>query len=118
MKQYAIHLVPQPNPAFPDGFEVKAQLWRYANGRAAERLGTEGRVQRIEKSLPHMVVEAFFPAAWFGLKELHVGQKLNMNIHAVSYYRELTMSWEGDPQIMPPKLPDALKQIVLQGTGN
>ena len=117
-KQYAIHLVPQPNPAFPDGFEVKPQLYRYANGRPAERLGTEGRVQRIEKSLPHMVVEAFFPAAWFGLKELHAGQKLNLNIHAVSYYRELTMSWEGNPQIMPPKLPDALKQIVLQGTGN
>jgi hypothetical protein len=118
MKQYAIHLVPQPNPAFPDGFEVKPQLWRYANGRAAERLDTEGKVQRIEKSLPHMVVEAFFPAAWFGVKELHTGQKLQLNIHVMTYYRELIMSWEGNPQLLPTRLPEATKQIVLQEVRN
>ena len=117
-KQYAIHLVPQPNPAFPDGFEVKPQLHRYANGRPAERLATEGRVQRIEKSLPHMVVEAFFPADWFGVKKFHPGMKLQMNMHAITYYRELLMSWEGNPQLLPTKLPEVLKQVVLQGSSN
>ena len=117
-KHYAIHLVPQPNPAFPDGFEVKPQLWRYANGRPAEQLATESSVQRIEKSLPHMVVEAFFPAAFFGEKRLRAGQELQMNIHAVSYYRELIMSWKGSPQLLPTKLPEGMKRIVLQGRSN
>ena len=97
---------------------MKPQLHRYANGRPAERLATEGRVQRIEKSLPHMVVEAFFPADWFGVKKFHPGMKLQMNMHAITYYRELLMSWEGNPQLLPTKLPEVLKQVVLQGSSN
>ena len=117
-KHYVIHLVPQPNPDFPDGFEVKPRLYRYVNGRPAERLKPDGLVQRIEKSLPHMVVEAFFPAAWFGKEKLHAGQELGVNIHLVSYYRELLMSWDGSPQLLPTKLPETLKQIVLEGNSN
>jgi hypothetical protein len=111
---YAIHLVPQPNPLFPDGFEVKPFLYRYANGNPAERLPDEGKVQRIEKSLPHMVVEAFFPAPWLGLKKLHAGQKLRINIQVVSYYREFIMSWAGTPQLQPTTLPQALREVVLR----
>lgn len=117
-KHYAVHLAPQPNPAFPDGFEVTPRLYRYANGRPAERLAPEGRVQRIEKSLPHMVVEAFFPAAWLGVKELSANQQLQINIHVVSFYREFMMSWEGTPQIVPTKFPAAMKQVVLAGSSD
>jgi hypothetical protein len=114
-KHYAIHLVPQPDPLFPDGFEVKPHLYRYANGRPVEQLATEGRVQRIEKSLPHMVVEAFFPARYFGFKRLHSGLKLQMNIHLMSYYREFITSWTGAPQLQPTKLPETLRPVVLKG---
>ena len=113
-EHYAVHLVPQPNPSFPDGFEVKPRLYRYANGSPAEELPTEGKVQRIEKSLPHMVVEAFFPAEWFGVKEFHAGLKLRMNIQIISYYREFIMSWAGTPQLQPTTIPDVLREIVLQ----
>ena len=118
LQQYVIHLVPQPNPAFPDGFEVAPRLYRYAGGRPAERLDPAGHVQRIEKSLPHMVVEAFLPAAWFGVKQLHSGQTLDLNISLVTFYRELLMSWEGMPQLTPTKLPETLKQIVLLDSAN
>ena len=118
LKHYAIHLVPQPNPAFPDGFEVKPHLFRYLNGQAAEQVATNGRVQRIEKSLPHMVIEAFFPAEWFGVTKLHAGQKLRMNIHAITYYRELIMSWSGTPQLQPSKVPQTLREVVLQENGS
>ncbi len=118
VKHYGIHLIPQPNAAFPDGFEVKPYLYRYAKGRPAERLLNEGKLQRIEKSLPHMVVEAFFPAEWFGVKELRAGLKLQMNIQVMSYYREFIMSWAGAPQLQPTKLSESLREIVLQESGN
>ncbi len=114
MNQYGIHLVPQPNAAFPDGFEVKPHLYRYAEGRPTEKLPIEGKVQRVEKSLPHMVVEAFFPAAWFGAEKLRGGQKLRMNIQVMSFYREFIMSWAGTPQLQPTRLPDVLREVVLQ----
>jgi hypothetical protein len=113
-KHYAIYLLPQPNSLFPDGFEVKPYLYRLTNGRPAEKLPSEGKLQRIEKSLPHMVIEAFFPAEWFGAKRFRAGLKLQMNIQVMSYYRELTMSWAGTPEIYPTKLPDILRPVVLQ----
>lgn len=118
MNQYGIHLVPQPNAAFPDGFEVKPHLYRYAEGRPAEQVPTEGKLQRIEKSLPHMVVEAFFPAEWLGAEKLRAGQKLRMNIQVMSFYREFIMSWAGAPQLQPTRLPDVLREVVLQESTN
>ncbi len=56
-------------------------------------------MQRIEKSLPHMAVEAFFPAKWFGLDELKPGMRLRANIALVSYFREFAMVWAGNPEI-------------------
>ncbi len=118
VKHYGIHLIPQPNAAFPDGFEVKPYLYRYAKGRPAERLPGEGRLQRIEKSLPHMVLEAFFPAEWFGVTRLRAGMKLQMNIQVESFYRELIMSWAGTPQLQPTKIPEDLREVVLQESSN
>jgi hypothetical protein len=118
VNHYGIHLIPQPNAAFPDGFEVKPYLYRYTRGNPPVRLPAEGTLQRIEKSLPHMVIEAFFPAEWLGIKKLHAGMKLNMNIQIVSFYRELIMSWAGAPQLEPTRLPEELKEIVLQENGN
>jgi hypothetical protein len=113
-KHYAIHLIPQPNSNFPDGFEVKSRLYRYADGNPVERLAAEGRVQHIEKSLPHMVVEAFFPAEYLGFEQLHAGMALEVNIHLISYYREFISSWAGTPQLKPTKAPETLRPIVLK----
>jgi hypothetical protein len=112
-EHYVIHLIPQPNPLFPDGFEVKPHLYRYLGGQAAKQLPMEGKVQRIEKALPHVAVEAFFPAESFGVKQLYAGLKLQMNIQIVSYYREFIMSWAGTPQLHPTKLPETLREVVL-----
>ncbi len=113
-KHYAVHLVPQPNSLFPDGFEVKPRLYRYADRRPAERMAVAGRVQRIEKALPHMVVEAFFPAESFGYKSLDDGLQLEMNIHLISYYREFITSWAGLPELQPTRLPESLRPVVLR----
>ena len=55
-------------------------------------------MQRLDESLPHMAVEAFFPAKWFGVDKLRPGMRLRANIALVSYFREFTMSWAGKPQ--------------------
>jgi hypothetical protein len=92
---------------------MKPRLYRYLNGQVAAQLSVEGTVQHIEKSLPHVAVEAFFPAEWFGVRKLHAGLKLRMNIQMVSYYREFIMSWTGAPQLQPTRMPEALREVVL-----
>ncbi len=79
-----------------------------------ERLPAEGHVQRIEKSLPHMAVEAFFPAKWFGLDELKPGMRFRANIALVSYFREFTMVWAGKPEMKEIMEPDVFREIVLK----
>ena len=95
----AVYLIAQNNPSYPDGFEIKPELFRLENGVPVQELPSEGHVQRIEKSLPHIAVEAFFPAQWFGLDELKPGMRLSANIALVSYFREFSMAWAGKPEM-------------------
>ena len=71
-------------------------------------------MQRIEKSLPHIAVEAFFPAQWFGLDELKPGMRLSANIALVSYFREFAMAWAGKPEISKISDPQVFTEIVLE----
>ena len=111
---FGIYLIPRSNALFADGFEVLPQLYRMVDGKPAELLPTGNHIQRLNKSLPHMVLEAFCPADWMGLKELRPGMKLRMNIVMTSYYRELTMSWAGTAGLDLSKDSNALKVVVLQ----
>ncbi|MGA3113563.1 MAG: hypothetical protein ABSF90_03925 [Syntrophobacteraceae bacterium] len=110
----AVYLIPENNSSCPDGFEIKPELFRMEKGVPDQKLPSEGHVQRIEKSLPHMDVEAFFPAKWFGLDELKPGMRLRANIALVSYFREFTMVWAGNPEIKQIQDPQVSTEIVLE----
>jgi hypothetical protein len=111
---FAAFLVAKNNPSYPDGFEIKPELFRLEGGVPIQKLPSEGHVQRIEKSLPHMAVEAFLPAKWFGLDELKAGMCLKVNIALVSYFREFSMVWSGNPDIREISDPTVFRKIVLE----
>jgi hypothetical protein len=107
-------MVPRNNPAYPDGFEIKPELFRIDGGVPIQGLPSEGHLQRIEKSLPHMAVEAFLPAKWFGIDELKAGMRLKVNIALVSYFREFAMVWSGSPGMGEISEPTSFREIVLE----
>ncbi len=110
----ATFMLPEKDAKYPDGFGINPELFRIENGRPAERIGEQGRVQRIEKSLPHMAVEAFFPASLFGLNELKPGMRLGLNIGLVSYFREFTMTLAGKPEMSDIENPSHFREVVLE----
>ncbi len=111
---FAAFFVAKNNPAYPDGFKIEPELFRVEGGALVQKLPSEGHVQRIEKSLPHMAVEAFIPAKWFGLDELKAGMCLNVNIALVSYFREFEMVWAGKPAPGEISEPGVFRKIVLE----
>ncbi|MEN6484208.1 MAG: beta-galactosidase [Syntrophobacteraceae bacterium] len=113
---YGIYLVPRANSKFPDGFEITPQLYREPEGKPLEPLPLKGRVQRIEKALPHMVLEAFFPAEWMGMERLSAGTRFRVGISITNYYKELTMSWPGATGTFAPGDSGGMKTVVLEGT--
>ncbi len=114
LNHIAAYLVPRNNPQFPDGFEVTPDLFRMEGGRDAEQLPAKGHIQKLNKALPHMSVEAFFPAEWFGMKELKPGMHLRVNIGLASYFREFTMAWAGKAEMEQIKDPQEFREIVLE----
>jgi len=110
---YAAFLVPRDNPAFFDGFEVLPELFRMEDGKPAERMRETGHLQKLDKSLPHVVVEAFFPAQWFGTNELKAGMRLKANVALVSYFKEFSMAWAGGAGISEINSPSAFRDIEL-----
>lgn len=96
-RHFAVYLQPVRNPRARDGFDVSVAICRLQGNAPPERLSPAGRVQRIEKTLPHMVFEAFFPCEWFGVDEFRPGATVGMNVLALSFHREFVMSWRGDP---------------------
>jgi len=110
---FVAYLIPQNNPAYPDGFEIVPELFHVESDATGRELPVRGHLQRIEKSLPHMAVEAFFPAKWFGLDELKPGMRLKLNIALMSYYREFRMVWAGNPGTKEILEPRDFREIVL-----
>lgn len=116
LHQFVIYLVPQANSALPDGFEIIPKLYRKAENGAMELMPNDGRVQRIHKSLPHMLLEAFLPAEWLGVPELKEGMPLRMNMTLVSFYREMAMSWAGAPRLGGTGGMEGLRAVILRDT--
>ncbi len=114
LNHFVIYLIPEKNPALPDGFEINPQLYRQVENGPMERMPIQGHVQRLRKFLPHMAVEAFFPSDWLGIPALKDGMKLKMNITAASYYREMTMTWFGAPTLKSAEDPETLRIVVLR----
>ena len=92
---YTVYFVPQPSDKEPDGFEVIPRLAVQAGEKPVEFTETEGKVQRIYRALPHMMLEGIIPAERLGLERLEAGTKLKVNVLVRSYYREMTMTWGG-----------------------
>ena len=109
--RYGLYLIPADNPNLPDGFEIKPRLFRFLPGKSPEAIPVGGRVQRIEKSLPHMMTEAFFPAREFGVDHLEPGMKLRIGITLTSYYHEFSMIWAGSPG---DGVESSLREVVLE----
>jgi hypothetical protein len=111
---FAAFLPLEANPRSPDGFDIRPELFRMEAGRRSEPLPLAGHLQRLNKALPHVAVEAFFPAKWFGLDELRPGMRLKANVALVSYYREFTMTWAGKPVMPEINDPSEFREIVLE----
>lgn len=97
VRHFAVYLQPVRNPRSRDGFDVSAAIYRLQENAPPERVAPAGRVQRIEKTLPHMVFEAFFPCEWFGFDAFRPGATVRMNVLGVSFHREFVMSWRCAP---------------------
>ncbi len=113
VRHLAIHLTPRKSEKYPDRLEISPELHRYADGRPAEQLPLDGRVQQLDKPLPHIGLEAFVPAADLGRARLAAGTHLRLNVTVVGYYRERTMSWAGTPSADPRAMARTLRPVVL-----
>ena len=111
---FALYLVPGKNPSSPDGFDIVPELFRLENTVRVQKLRTEGRLQRINESLPHIAMEAFLPAGWFGVDKLKSGMRFRVNIGVMSYFREFTMTWAGKPEERLISAPEDFREIVLK----
>lgn len=109
-----IYMIPGPDPNEPDGFNVKPAMVQWKTGKTSEPVATEGRVQRIHKSLPHMHVEAFLPAESLGYKSLKAGMELRLNVVMANYFREFTMSWPGLVSLNEVRDPGLMKTVILK----
>jgi len=115
---YAIHLVPRPNSGFAYNQEMRIRLeprvYRYIGDQPAQPMNPDNHVQRLDLPLPHIALESFLPAKWFGFKRFQSGQKIQINLKVVSFYRELTMTLSS-PTAFPNKpIPGALRTFILQ----
>ncbi|MFZ5428337.1 MAG: hypothetical protein ACOZEN_15335 [Thermodesulfobacteriota bacterium] len=87
-----VHLAPRPHRTWQGRYELVPQLWRYENGKPAQRIDETGLVQALDKPLPHIQVEGLIPAKLLGVDALKPGQDLSVSIEVTNFYRELTMA--------------------------
>ncbi|MEW6444396.1 MAG: hypothetical protein AB1640_25955 [bacterium] len=116
-RHFAVYLQPVRDPRSRDGFRIRTRLCRLDGTPAPEPMPAEGHVQRIEKTLPHMAFEAFLPCAWLGVDRLGAGVKARMDVLAVSFHRELAMSWRREPPERlqrPDEAAPVLRPVILE----
>ncbi|GAB6036410.1 hypothetical protein JCM15519_09690 [Fundidesulfovibrio butyratiphilus] len=99
-RHFAAHLSPRPHSVWPGRFELVPQLWRYENDKPVERLDTAGRLQALDKPLPHIQVEGLLSSGLLGVDKLEPGQVLTVRVRVTNFYNELTMTWDrrGQPR--------------------
>ncbi|MFP5212735.1 MAG: beta-galactosidase [Acidobacteriota bacterium] len=115
--RFAAYLLPEPDPAQPDGFAIHPRLCRLEGDRIVETIPADGSIQRLNKSLPHMLIEAFIPAERLGLKQLEPGMELRLNVALANYYREWTMVWSGEPTLNGEENLKMARKVVLGDDG-
>lgn len=112
-----VFLVPRLDERYADGFDLVPVLdYRKAESPSEKAPRTVGvTVQRIEKSLPHVMLEAFLPCESFGVPRLFPGMRLKVGIAVTTFYRELTMVWSSNPATGSSSGLKSLRGVVLQG---
>jgi hypothetical protein len=115
MHHYAIHLFPERSKRFRDRLEIQPQIYRYRENKPVEKLSPKDHLQKLNKPLPHIAFEAFFPARWFGFESLQAGAQMQLNVFLVNYYRELTMTWSGTTSLQKDELPGSFRTVILEG---
>lgn len=118
---FTVYLSPSPDPSQPDGFSIRPVFTRQVEGGEVEVLPTEGYVQKLEKSLPHIQVELFIPARWLGIPQLEEGTRWKMNLNMTSFYREFYMVWAGNPAepLQDGEIPREWREVELKrGAGD
>jgi len=114
LHHYAIHLFPEPSQKYSERLEIQPQIYRYNSDGGADQMPAQGLLQKLNKPLPHISFEAFFPAQWLGFDHLQGGDKLKMNIYITNYYRELTMVWAATGDLKDGRTPGGLKTVLLK----
>lgn len=111
---YAIYLIPQKSSRFRNECEIAPKLFLCNEAGPEAMLPSHGLVQQIVKPLPHITIEAFFPAQMLGVQELKAGQRLRLNVWATKYFRELTMTWAGAPRQAEADFSKSFREVVLE----
>ncbi len=96
-RHFAAHLLPRPHSRYEGRFELEPRLYEVGPDGRYTRLDAAGLMQALDKPLPHVAVELFFPARLLGLDRLSAGDRIGARIFVTSFYRELTMTYDGGP---------------------
>ncbi len=96
-RHFAVHLLPRPHAQYEKRFELEALLHEISPDGSHVRLDSGGTLQALDKPLPHVALELFLPAALLGVETLAAGDTLGARVYATSFYRELTMRFDGGP---------------------
>ena len=84
-RHIAAHLSPRPHSVWPGRYELVPQLWRYEGGKPVERLEAKGRLQALDKPLPHIQVEGLLDAALLGVERLKPGAQLKITVYVTVF---------------------------------
>ncbi|NMC50135.1 MAG: hypothetical protein GYA47_12040 [Desulfovibrio sp.] len=96
-RHFAAHLLPRPHSRYEGRFELEPRLYEVGPDGRYTRLESAGLMQALDKPLPHVAVELFFPARLLGLDRLSAGDRIGARVFVTSFYRELTMTYDGGP---------------------
>ncbi len=111
----AFYLVPRLDQRCADGFELEAKAYTYRGTTPVLTSAPVLKMQRINKSLPHVMLEAFVSATSLGVQELRNDMKLNLGLAVTNFYREFTMCWPScSKRASHVELP-SLTPVLLQG---
>ncbi len=96
-RHFAVHLLPRPHSLYEGRFELEPRLYEVGEDGRYTRLESQGLVQALDKPLPHVAVELFLPARLLGVEALAAGDRIGARVFATTFYRELTMTYDGGP---------------------
>lgn len=96
-RHFAARLLPRPHGHYAGRFELEPRLYEIKPDGSEVRLDEKGRLQALDRPLPHIAVELFLPAGVLGFETFKPGDGFRARIWVTNFYRELTMRFDGGP---------------------